>query len=75
MTGAGVLKAKDAFDTEVGMLPVIVGMVVSALVAYVAVAWLLKFVSRSSLMPFVWYRIGFGVVLMGLLATGVLESG
>ncbi len=75
LTGAGVLKAKDAFDTEVGMLPVIVGMVVSALVAYVAVAWLLKFVSRSSLMPFVWYRIGFGVVLMGLLATGVLESG
>lgn len=75
LTGAGVLKAKDAFSQDVGAFPVIVGMVVSALVAYAAVAWLLKFVSRSSLMPFVWYRIGFGVILIVLLSTGLLQSG
>ncbi|GAA4923514.1 undecaprenyl-diphosphatase [Stackebrandtia albiflava] len=74
LTGAGVLEGAEAFNQDVGAVPVIVGMVVSAGVAYAAVAWLLKFVSRSSLMPFVWYRIGFGVVLMILLGTGLVQA-
>ncbi|MGH8791389.1 MAG: undecaprenyl-diphosphate phosphatase [Stackebrandtia sp.] len=72
LTGAGVLEAKEAFNGTVGLAPLIVGIVVSAAVAYASVAWLLKFVSSHTFMPFVWYRIGFGVAIILLLLAGVL---
>ncbi|MGH8877867.1 MAG: undecaprenyl-diphosphate phosphatase [Stackebrandtia sp.] len=74
LTGAGVLEAKDALTGSVELAPLIVGTVVSGVVAYASVAWLLKFVSKHTLMPFVWYRIAFGVVVIGLLATGVVAA-
>lgn len=40
---------------------------------YASIAWLLRYVSRNSYAPFVLYRIGLGVLLIVLLATGVLH--
>ena len=73
LTGAGVLEAKDALSGSVELTPLIVGTVVSGVVAYAAVAWLLKFISGHSFMLFVWYRIAFGVVVMGMLALNIIE--
>lgn len=74
LAGAGVLEAPDAFNGSVELAPLVIGTVVSAVVAYAAVAWLMRWVSAHTLMPFVWYRIAFGVVLAALLAGGVIAD-
>ena len=74
LTGAGLYELKDALGTGVGAAPLAVGTVVSFVVAYGSIAWLLKFVAKHSFNAFVVYRILVGVLLFGLLGTGVLSS-
>ncbi|TNF61567.1 MAG: undecaprenyl-diphosphate phosphatase [Burkholderiales bacterium] len=46
-------------------LPVFtVGLVVSWISAWVCVRWLLRFVGQHSFVPFAWYRIAFGVLII-----------
>lgn len=52
----------------------VVGTAVSFVVAYASIAWLLRFVAKHSFNAFVIYRIVVGLLLFGLLATGVLDS-
>jgi undecaprenyl-diphosphatase len=33
----------------------------------------MKFISTKSFMPFVWYRIALGIVIIALVATGALS--
>jgi len=49
--------------TELG-----VGFVVSAIVAFVAVKWLLRYVQTHRFTPFAWYRIVFGAALLAFAA-------
>lgn len=51
-----------------------VGVIVSFVVAYASIAWLLKFVSNHAITAFVWYRIALGVVLIGALATSLITA-
>ncbi|POX46493.1 undecaprenyl-diphosphatase [Streptomyces sp. Ru71] len=74
LTGAGLYELKDALGTGVGAAPLAVGTIVSFIVAYASIAWLLKFVAKHSFNAFVVYRIVVGVLLMGLLSTGVLDA-
>jgi undecaprenyl-diphosphatase len=37
------------------------------------VHWLIRYVSRHDFVPFAWYRIAFGLLLLALTATGVLK--
>ncbi len=48
----------------------VVGATTSAIVGYLAIWWLLRLLQRTSTMFFIIYRIGFGIVLLFLLATG-----
>ncbi|MGZ4649899.1 MAG: undecaprenyl-diphosphate phosphatase [Kineosporiaceae bacterium] len=48
-------------------------MVVSFLVAYAAIAWLLRYVAHHPITIFVWYRLGAAVLLALLLAAGVVS--
>ncbi len=41
-----------------------VGLLVSWLSAWVCVRWLIRFVERHNLVPFAWYRIGFGLLIL-----------
>lgn len=43
-------------------------------VGYTVIAWLLKFVTTRSFLPFIVYRIVLGSTLLLLLATGVIDS-
>jgi undecaprenyl-diphosphatase len=52
-----------------------VGLVVSAVVGYWAIAWLLYFLKRYSTAVFIVYRLALGAAILGLLAAGVLKSG
>jgi undecaprenyl-diphosphatase len=57
-----------------GTLEVAVGIGVSFVVGYLAIAGLIAFLKRRSLMVFVVYRIALGVLLLALLAQGILEA-
>lgn len=48
------------------------GIVISFVVGYISIAWLLKFVSNHTFTPFVIYRLALGVLLISLLATHTL---
>ncbi|MFH8221931.1 undecaprenyl-diphosphate phosphatase [Streptomyces sp. NPDC018057] len=74
LTGAGIYELKDALGAGVGAAPLAVGTVVSFVVAYASIAWLLKFVAKHSFNAFVLYRIVIGVLLFGLLGAGVLNA-
>ncbi|MFE2283021.1 undecaprenyl-diphosphate phosphatase [Streptomyces sp. NPDC059443] len=74
LTGAGLYELKDAVGAGVDTVPLVVGTVVSFVVAYASIAWLLKFVAKHSFNAFVIYRIIIGLLLFGLLGTGVLTA-
>ncbi|MYV54070.1 MULTISPECIES: undecaprenyl-diphosphate phosphatase [unclassified Streptomyces] len=73
LTGAGLYELKDALGAGVGAAPLVAGTLVSFVVAYASISWLLKFVAKHSFNAFVIYRIIIGVLLLGLLGTGVLS--
>jgi undecaprenyl-diphosphatase len=76
LLGASVLQGVEEYDrisTGVGWVNTIVATVVSFVVAYLAVSWLLKFIASNTYSLFIGYRLVLGSVLMVLLATGVLE--
>ena len=50
-----------------------VGLVVSFLSAWVCVRWLLKFISSHSFEVFAWYRIVFGLVVLGTAFSGLVD--
>ena len=72
LTGAGLYELKDALGAGVGATPLVVGTVVSFVVAYGSIAWLLKFVAKHSFNAFVIYRLVVGLLLIGLLSGGVI---
>ena len=76
LTAAGVFQAVEQRDdlVELGFGQMAVGIVVAFVVAYVSIAWLLKYVANHSIMVFVWYRVVLGVLLAGALAAGVISA-
>jgi undecaprenyl-diphosphatase len=72
LVGAGLFELKDALGGNVGLVPVLVGTVVSFIVAYASVAWLLRFVVKHSIEVFAFYRILLGIVILILLATSTI---
>jgi undecaprenyl-diphosphatase len=52
---------------------VVIGLVVSALAAAVAVRWLVRFLNHHGLTPFGWYRIALGVAMIGLILGEVVR--
>jgi undecaprenyl-diphosphatase len=51
-----------------------VATAIAFVVGYLVIAWLLKFVSTKSFMPFIIYRIALGTLLLILLGTGVISG-
>lgn len=51
-------------------IPLFVGTLSSALFSYLAIAWLIEFLKRQSTWIFVWYRLLFGIVILGAIAIG-----
>jgi len=77
--GSGFYQLKDAFSSDaapnVFSIPeTFVATAVAFCVGYVVIAWILKFVSTKSFMPFIIYRVVLGSTLLVLLATGVISA-
>lgn len=54
------------------LLYLVVGMVVAAIVAWLAIGWLLRYVSRNNFIPFGYYRVALGIVVFVLVAIHVI---
>jgi undecaprenyl-diphosphatase len=77
--GSGLYQLKDAFSSSaapnVFSIPeTFAATAVAFGVGYLVIAWLLKFVSTKSFMPFIIYRIILGTILLILLGTGVIAA-
>jgi undecaprenyl-diphosphatase len=70
-TVAQLLLSLDEISPN-ALLAMFVGAVVAGIVAYFAIAWLLRYVARNSFVPFGIYRILAGVVILLLFAANVL---
>ena len=69
IAGAALLKAHELRKEGLppGMhAPFLVGVVVSAIVGYGAIAWLIRYLQSNSLKVFILYRIVAGVIVIGL---------
>lgn len=64
----------DAIATGVGWVPTVIATVVSFIVGYISIAWLLKFVSKHDFSLFIWYRIVLGGIIAVLLLTNVIPA-
>lgn len=78
ITIAGLVSLKDLLEADIGntavIMPLIAGLISSAVFSYFAIAWLLNFLKTRSNWIFVWYRLIFGIVILGLISTGVLQN-
>lgn len=76
VVGAGLFELKEIpnGDNTYGWGPTITATVVSFVVGYAAIAWLLRYVSTRSYTPFVIYRILLGAGTLILLGAGVLSA-
>jgi undecaprenyl-diphosphatase len=77
--GSGLYELKQALSDTQGtnvfsMTETLVATIIAFIIGYLVIAWLLKFVSTKSFMPFIVYRIALGALVMALLATGVIKD-
>jgi undecaprenyl-diphosphatase len=73
--GSGLYELKKAISEDsatkvFSLTETLVATVAAFVIGYLVIAWLLKFVTTKSFMPFIIYRIALGALVMVLLATG-----
>ncbi|RYG45448.1 undecaprenyl-diphosphate phosphatase [bacterium] len=54
------------------LTPTLIATVVSFVVGYASIAWLIKYIAKKGFTIFVIYRIALGLVLLGLIAAGTI---
>lgn len=77
LVAAGVLEAATRYSDiadGVGWQATIVATIVSFIVAYVTVAWLLRYVAKHTYSIFIIYRVALGALLVILLSTGAVAA-
>ncbi len=75
LIGAGVYSLyKERALLSMADLPMFaVGLVFSFISALLCIRWLLRYISTHSFVPFAWYRIAFGVVVLATAWSGVVS--
>lgn len=75
LVGAGAYSLyKERALLSMADLPMFgVGLLFSFLSAWLCVRWLLRYISTHSFVPFAWYRIAFGLVVLITAWTGVIS--
>ncbi|ALV45018.1 Undecaprenyl-diphosphatase [Arthrobacter alpinus] len=67
-----ILSGHESAGGQFGVGETALATVVAFVVGYLIIGWFLKFISTKSFLPFVWYRIGLGLLLYILLGTNVI---
>ena len=76
VVGAGLFELPEipGGENAYGPVPTLVANAVSFVVGYAAIAWLLRYVTTRSYLPFVLYRVGLGVFTLSMVGLGVLAA-
>lgn len=77
LLAAGLLQAVTRADDiagGVGWPATIIASTVSFITAYIAIAWLLRYVAHHNFNIFIYYRVALGILLVILLASGTISS-
>ena len=72
-TGLLYVKARHASGAPEDWNAIAIGFIVSGIVAFIAVKWLLRYVQSHRFTVFAWYRIVLGAALLGMISVGVLS--
>jgi undecaprenyl-diphosphatase len=77
ITLVGLVELRAAIDNPVngGILPTMVGVLSAALVSWLAIAWLLRFLQRHSTWVFVGYRLLFGLIILLFFRASEIPAG
>ncbi|MFG2372435.1 undecaprenyl-diphosphate phosphatase [Streptomyces sp. NPDC048504] len=71
---SGAFELKDAAEEgHVAWGPTMFATVIAFVVGYAVIAWFMKFISHKSFMPFVYYRVALGIVIIALVTAGALS--
>lgn len=77
ITLAGLVELKDVLDEGLGseaLLSLVVGTISAAIFSYAAIAWLLRYLQTQNTWIFVWYRLAFGVLILGAIFSDLLKN-
>lgn len=77
ITLAGLVELKDVVGaglSSAGIFPLIAGVISATVFSYIAIAGLLRFLKTQSTWVFIWYRLVFGVAILGAIGTGLLKN-
>ncbi len=67
ITLAGLVELKDVFKAGISgdtVFPLLIGIISAAVFSYLAIAWLLKYLQKNNTWIFIWYRLGFGILIL-----------
>src|SRR5688500_2858245 len=75
ITASGLLELREAWEIlpQDSFMPLLVATIVSAVVGYLAIWFLISYLRRRSTVIFVVYRLILGTVILGLLWFGILD--
>ncbi len=77
ITLAGLVELKDLLSSNldsIGIVPLLGGLISSAVFSYLSIAWLIQFLKTQSTWVFIWYRIAFGCVILLALSLGWIQG-
>lgn len=77
ITLAGLVQLKDAMAEGLGnegIISLIVGTISATIFSYLAIAWLLRYLQTRNTWIFIWYRLAFGVAILGAISSGLLKN-
>ncbi|GAB4281904.1 MAG: undecaprenyl-diphosphate phosphatase [Oscillatoriaceae cyanobacterium] len=80
ITLAGLVELKDLLESlgspgsNTEILPLVGGLVSAVVFSYVAIAWLIRFLQTQNTWIFVWYRLGFGLLILGAIRAHFLPN-
>ena len=67
-------RRRSASDVNVQWGQTLLATIIALSIGYLVIAWLIRWVSTRSFLPFVIYRVVLGGVLLALLATGTISA-
>lgn len=77
ITLAGLVELKDFLSVglgNIGIVPMVVGLISSGIFSYIAIAGLIQFLKTQSTWVFIWYRLAFGIAILGAISAGLLNN-
>ncbi|MDX2213286.1 MAG: undecaprenyl-diphosphate phosphatase [Oculatellaceae cyanobacterium bins.114] len=77
ITIAGLVELKTLLEVGIQgseLLPLAIGVITAAVSSYVAIAWLLRYLQTHNTWIFIWYRLGFGVAILGAIAANLVQN-